>query len=83
MKSERHIAGLKYLKEKIKSGEMNNSKKQEIVKQEDAIKDIEPIIQDELKIDKEPEPKVEQIKQNIKKLLSYKEDIKIPKVNIL
>jgi hypothetical protein len=83
MKSERHIDGLKFIREKLKSGETIHKtqkpkkiEKEEIIeiKNEEDVKVEEPQISDQ---------KLEIIKDNIKKLLTHEEeDIKIPKVSI-
>lgn len=75
MKSEKHIAGLKFLKEKLKSGDLDKPKiKPEQPKE--VKKEEEIVIQEEIK----PEPQTEKIKENIKKLLTLEEEINIPKV---
>jgi hypothetical protein len=74
MKSEKHITGLKLIREKLKRGEMEKPKiKEEIIE----VKTIEL----EKKNEEVMKPEIEEkIKDNIKKLLKYEEEIKIPKV---
>ena len=77
MKSEKHITGLKYLREKLKSGEAVEKPKPKPTK----IQEVE-IIEEKINIVEieTPEPKTEIIKDKIKKLLTYEEESKIPKV---
>ena len=79
MKSEKHIAGLKFLKEKLKSGDLDKQldKSKIKVEQPKEVKQEEEIVeQQEVRL----EPQSEKIKENIKKLLTLEEEINIPKV---
>ena len=74
MKSEKHITGLKYIREKLKSGEMEKPKPKEEIVEVKTI-EVEPKKEEVIK------PEIDdKIKDNIQKLLKYEEEIKIPKV---
>ncbi len=75
MKSEKHIAGLRILKEKLKSGDVEKPRPK-LVQPKEVKTDEVIIVEEEIK----SEPQNEKIKDNLKKLLTFKEEVNIPKV---